>query len=382
MKFIQKSLSYILVAALASALTLFLNTPKVDKLDQLLNLADQLYVEDVDLDKLRDAAAQGIISALGDRWSFYISADEMADYQEQMNNAYVGVGIELLVQNDASDFKIMAVTAGGPAEKAGLKVGDILMKVNGQLCAELGVNGTTALIRGEAGTTVELTMLRDGQELTFTVKRQYFEVPVASSQMLQGNVGLVTIKNFDGRCALETKAAIEVLLTQGAKAIIFDVRNNGGGYKDEMVQVLDYLLPEGKLFVSKDHTGKEQVDMSDEACLDIPMAVLVNENSYSAAELFAAALQEYDAATVVGQKTSGKGYYQITYELVDGSAVALSVGTYCTPNGVSLEGVGFTPDIPVEVDEEIAEKIYFNQLSPREDPQLQAALQALLPSVA
>ena len=172
-------------------------------------------------------------------------------------------------------------------------------------------------------------------------------------------------------------AAIEALLSQGATSIIFDVRYNPGGYKTELVKLLDYLLPEGDLFHSEDYKGNISVDKSDAKHLDIPMAVIVNGSSYSAAEFFAAALREYDAAVTIGEKTSGKGHFQNTFLLSDGSAVAISTGRYKTPKGVSLEGVGITPDVEITVDEETAYYIYAGVLDPMEDPQILAAIDAL-----
>ena len=382
MKKVVKLLSYVLVAALASLLTMALSarnqSRETDKLDQLLALADAYYVEDVDLEQLRDAAAEGIVEALGDRWSYYISAQDMAAHTEYVNNAYVGVGMSVMSSAENPEITVYSVTPGGSAEAAGVLVGDVLYKVEDTLCSELDVQQIREMVRGEEGTTVRLTVLREGKELEFTLERKLVETPVATYEMLRDNVGLITIENFDARCAEETISAIETLLEQGATALIFDVRNNGGGYKDQMVQILDYLLPEGKLFVGVNYKGETNIDYSDASYLNVPMAVLVNGNSYSAAELFAAALDEYDAAVVVGEQTSGKGYYQVTYALCDGSAVALSTGKYCTPNGVSLEGVGITPEIAVEVDEETAAAIYYGQISAAEDPQIQAAVDALL----
>jgi carboxyl-terminal processing protease len=213
--------------------------------------------------------------------------------------------------------------------------------------------------------------------MEFALTRKRFQTPVATGKMLADQIGLITIENFDERCAEETIAAIHKLSEQGAKALIFDVRNNPGGYKDEMNKVLDHLLPEGPLFRSVDFRGKEQVDYSDAAHLDIPMAVVVNLNSYSAAEFFAAALDEYDAAVVVGEKTFGKGYFQNTFQLSDGSAVNLSVGKYTTPKGNSLVGVGMTPEVEIKVDKETAAEIAAGLLPPEEDPQIIAAINAL-----
>ena len=207
--------------------------------------------------------------------------------------------------------------------------------------------------------------------------RKTVKMPVVKAQLLDDSIGFITIYNFDERCAEETIAAIVDLREQGADALIFDVRNNPGGYKKQLVQVLDYLLPEGPLVRSEDYTGNIYVDQSNAKHLDMPMAVLVNGNSYSAAEFFAAALDEYDAAIVVGEKTTGKGYFQSAYELKDGSAVNLSVGKYTTPNGVTLAGVGITPEVLVEVDEETAYQIYAETIEPADDPQIQAAIKAL-----
>ena len=195
--------------------------------------------------------------------------------------------------------------------------------------------------------------------------------------MLEGGIGLVKIDNFDARCAEETITAIEKLRSEGARKLIFDVRNNPGGFAEELVKLLDYLLPEGDLFRSVSFDGKEKVDTSDASFLDMPMAVLVNGNSYSAAEFFAAALQEYEAAVVVGEPTVGKGYYQQTIQLGDGSAVALSTGKYYTPKGNSLAEKGITPTVRVDVDEETASAIYYGTLQPADDPQIQAAVKAL-----
>ena len=197
------------------------------------------------------------------------------------------------------------------------------------------------------------------------------------SQMITETVGYVAIDNFDIRCAQEAIAAIEDLLGQGARKLLFDVRYNPGGYADELVELLDYLLPEGDLFRTIRYDGQAHVDTSDANCLDMPMAVLINADSYSAAEFFAAALQEYEAATVVGEKSVGKGYFQNTFRLSDGSAVALSVGKYFTPKGVSLAEVGVTPDVECPVDEDTAAMIYYGTLEPLEDPQIRAALEAL-----
>ena len=371
--------SYILVAALASALTLagMGGAGKVSKLSQLQSLIEERYIEGADSTVLEDAAADAMVAATGDRWSYYIPASEYETYQENMANAYVGVGITILSSEEVEGFQIMSVTPGGPAEEAGVQVDDLLIGVDGEDVRQSDASQVRNLVRGEEGTDVVLTLLREETELELTVQRRHMETPVATYTMLEDQVGLVTIENFDSRCSEETIAAIEALREQGAEKLIFDVRNNPGGFADELVKVLDYLLPEGVLFRTERYDGYEDVDVSDENFLDMPMAVLVNGDSYSAAEFFAAALQEYEAAIVVGEHTSGKGHFQTTYQLSDGSAVALSIGRYYTPKGVCLEGVGIEPDVPVTVDEDTAMEIYFDSLPREEDPQIQAALDAL-----
>ena len=373
--------SYVLVAAAASAITFFLCLGPAgvgqSKLDQLEALLLTYFVDGADATVLEDSAATAMVDALGDRWSYYVPAAEYAAFIQQRTNAYVGVGITIAPREDDLGFDILQVEAGGSAKEAGILPGDILAEVEGQSVAELGISGTGGLVSGQEGTTVNVAVLRNGEKLPMTLTRKKIQVTVAKGELLDGNVGLVTIKNFNDRCADEAIAAIEALRQQGAEYLIFDVRNNPGGYKTELVDLLNYLLPEGPLFRSRDYAGRETVDQSDAACLEMPMAVLVNGESYSAAEFFAAALEEYDWAIVAGDPTSGKGHYQNTYVLSDGSAVGLSVGRYTTPNDVDLEGVGITPQVLVEVDDQTAALIYAEALDHGEDPQLQAAIRAL-----
>ena len=378
-KKILLTLSHILVAALAAVVTLAVAVPKseVSKLEELESLILERFIGESDRAAMEDAAADAMVASLGDRWSYYIPADEYQDYLEQMANAFVGVGITIQVTEDSDGLLIVAVTQGGPAEEAGLLVGDVLVAVEETRIAGMSTGEVKNLVRGEEGTWVNLTVARDGREETIPVERRTIEVAVATYTMLEKNVGLVRIANFDTRCAEETISAIEALLEQGAQALIFDVRGNPGGYASELVKILDYLLPEGDLFRTVDYAGREHTDTSDESCLELPMAVLVNGDSYSAAEFFAAALREYDWAVIVGQKTCGKGYFQNTLPLSDGSAVGLSVGKYFTPNGVSLADVGVTPDRVVEVDEQTRWKIYYGTLPIEEDIQLEEALELL-----
>ncbi len=358
-----------------------LNVPEgTSKLDHLKAILETYYIDidDVDMGKVEDAAAEAMVNALGDRWSYYFTAEEYAALEEQNNNSYVGIGVTVTVREDQIGFDITQVEPGGSAKEAGILPGDILVGAEGQSFAGKDIDICSQIIRGEAGTALTVNIIRDGKEMSFTLTRKLIEVEVASGQMLSGNIGLITIKNFNANCYNHSRAAIESLIAQGATSLIFDVRNNPGGYKDEMVDLLDYLLPEGKLFVSRDYTGKESTDRSDSKCLEMPMTVIVNENSYSAAEFFAAALEEYNWATVVGAPTCGKGNFQVTLRLPDGSGVGLSIGKYYTPNGVSLAEVGgLVPEHLVEIDALLMAEIYAGLVAPADDPQIQEAVKVL-----
>lgn len=350
------------------------------KLEYLQAILETYYIDidNVDMGKVEDAAAEAMVDALGDRWSYYFSAEEYAALEEQNNNSYVGIGITVTVREDQIGFDITQVEPGGSAKEAGILPGDILVGAEGESFAGKDIDICSQIIRGEAGTAVTVNIIRDGQEMAFTLTRKLIEVEVASGQMLPGNIGLITIKNFNANCYSHSRAAIEKLIAEGATSLIFDVRNNPGGYKDEMVDLLDYLLPKGKLFISRDYTGKESTDSSDAKCLEMPMTVIVNENSYSAAEFFAAALEEYNWATVVGAPTCGKGNFQVTLRLPDGSGVGLSIGKYYTPNGVSLAEVGgLVPEHLVEVDDLLMAQIYAGLVAPADDPQIQEAVKIL-----
>ena len=380
MKKLFHILTYVLVFlvgfAAAMSIFTFFGTP-ARKLGQLEQLITQCFIGEADTKVMEDYAASAMVSSLGDRWSYYVTAEDYDTLLEQQENAYVGIGITIIADEEEVGFRIMAVQENSTAREAGLLVDDRIISADGQSMEGLTVEELRNIVRGKEGTTVHLVVVRDGQELEFDVKRAKILTDVVTCQLLDDGIGLITIANFDSRCASESIAAIESLRVQGATSLIFDVRNNPGGYAHEMVALLDYLLPEGDLFRTVDYKGNESVDRSDASFLDMPMVVLCNEDSYSAAEFFAAAIQEYEAGTVIGMPTCGKGYFQYTYRLSDGSAVGLSVGKYFTPSGKSLADVGIQPDITVEVDDDTYAKIYYGQLDPMEDPQILAAIDVL-----
>lgn len=380
MKKLITVLSYLTTAMAACAVTLLVTigkTPGSTKLDQVEYLIKNRFIEEADMEKAEDAAATAMIDSLGDRWSYYLSAADYATHKEQVENAYVGIGITISPEENSQGFLILAVQKDSGAEAAGLLAGDIITGAGSQDVRGMTTAQLRDIIRGKEGTSVSLEITRDSEVLRVQVTRMRILTEVVRYEMLENSIGLIAISNFDARCADETIAAIEALREQGAQALIFDVRNNPGGYATELVKVLDYLLPEGDLFRTLDYAGRETVDKSDASFLDMPIVVVCNEDSYSAAEFFPSAIQEYGAGTIVGMPTCGKGYFQYTYELSDGSAVGLSAGKYFTPSGKSLIGTGIQPDVVVKVDDETRAKIAYGTLDAKDDPQIQAAVDIL-----
>ena len=373
------ALSYIATAIVTCGLTIFLIQRQIPstKLITLENLILELFPNEVDRTEMEDAAADAMVAALGDRWSYYIPAREYDRLMESMENSFVGIGITLTDAQLTGSFQVQAVIPESPADQAGMQKDDVIIQVDGEAVEGLSLSDLSDRIRGEIGTQVSITLRRQEAVVTLNVTRNRINTVVAKGNLLDGTIGYVRIENFVARSAQETLAVIEDLISQGATKLILDVRFNSGGYEEELVKILDYLLPEGPLFRSVNYKGEEDVDYSDEDCLDIPMAVIINGDSYSAAEFFAAALQEYEAAVIVGTQTCGKANYQQTFRLSDGSAISISTGHYQTPNGVTLDGIGVTPDVIVEVDEKTYLDLYYEKVERADDAQLQAAISAL-----
>ena len=332
---------------------------------EALNLVNTLFVGEYDETEVVDAALEGMVSGLGDRWSYYLTADELAAQNQRRTNQYVGIGVTVSYEREEG-LEIQAVTASGPAEAAGLQEGELITAVDGtSLAGEARYEGAN-LIQGEEGTSVTLEITgTDGSVRTVEVERASIDTDPVESEMLEGDVGYVRLLNFYDNSAQRLEEAVTALQEQGAQALVFDMRDNGGGYLHELTDMLDFLLPEGPIFISRDRAGNEEITTSDASCVDLPMAVLVNADTYSAAEFFAAELQEQGVAVIVGEPTSGKGYSQQTFTLPHGGAVAISTGAYFTGSGTSLIGTGLTLDAEVYNTED------------GEDAQLAAALELL-----
>ena len=320
-----------------------------------LYLINEKFVGEYDEGEVVDAALEGMVEGLGDRWSYFLTEEEYEAQNQRRTNQYVGVGVTVNYESEEG-LQIVEVTAGGPAEEAGLQPGELITAVDGfSLAGEARYEGADK-IQGEEGTTVSLEVRgTDGQTRTVELKRTKLETDPVSAEMLENNVGYVRLSNFYDRSADRLKEEVTRLQEEGATSLVFDMRNNGGGYLSQLTDMLDFLLPEGPIFITRDRAGNEKIT---------PMAVLVNADTYSAAEFFAAELQEWGVAVIVGEPTSGKGYSQQTFELPNGSAVAISTGAYFTGSGTSLIGTGLTLD----------KEVY---LTDQGDAQLEAALELL-----
>lgn len=345
------------------------------KLVELADVIDRQYIGEYDSGDLAEAAAYEMVTATGDRWSYYLSARELEEYTMSLSNSYVGIGIT--VSKNAGEYmKIESVEPSGGAEQAGISPGDVIIAVDSQNIIDMTTDEVKTLISGDEGSCVELTIQRDGETKNFSVERRKLKVASISYELV-GTTGYVKIKNFFDNTAEDFIAAVDDMIAQGADSFVFDVRFNGGGYLHELIDMLDYLLPEGVIFRSEDIKGNTFEEKSDENCIELPLAVLVNDMTFSAAEYFAEAIREFEWGVVVGSRTSGKGYSQNLIYLSDGSAVNLSTMKYFTPDGTCLTGVGITPDIELNTDEEERIGVYYGSIDPKEDSQLQAAFEAV-----
>lgn len=355
--------------------------PVVSQLNEVQQLVDEKFVGEYDMGDVEDYVLTGYISGLGDRWSYYMTEEAYEEYKTDNQDTRVGIGVtvSLITEDDGSEvLEVQTVSVGSPAEKAGFGSYDRIVGVDGSSIEELGgYENAVDAVRGDSGTDVVLTVVDydTGETRDITVTRGEFEQIYVTSRVMDDDVGYVKIDRFASETDEQFIAEVDKLQEQGVTKLIFDLRNNPGGSLDSLVNSLDYLLPEGKIITLDSKDGSEDVFESDADEVDLPMVVMVNEDSYSAAEFFAEALREYDKAQIVGEKTSGKGYSQIVYPLSNGGAVGLSSSCYYTPDGTSLIGKGVEPDVECSLTEEQIERYYV--LSDEEDTQLQAALDAV-----
>ena len=355
--------------------------PIVSQLNEVQQLVDDKFVGEYDMDQVEDYVLTGYISGLGDRWSYYMSEEAYEEYQTSNKDTRIGIGITVTMvkqDDDSEALEVQTVAVGSPAADAGFGSYDRVIGVDGKSVAELGgYEKAVDAVRGDPGTDVVLTVVDydTGETRDITVTRGEFPQVYVTSRVMDGDTGYVKIDRFASETDEQFIEAVDQLQKQGVKKLVFDLRNNPGGSLSSLVNCLDYLLPEGKIITLDSKDGEEEVYESDADEIDLPMSVIVNTESYSAAEFFAEALREYDKAQIVGEATFGKGYSQIVYPLSNGGAVGLSSSCYYTPDGTSLIGKGVQPDVECSLTAEQLERYYV--LSDEEDTQLQAALEAV-----
>jgi len=347
----------------------------------LLETIDRVYIGHFDVEEVSAEAMRGAVDALGDRWSYYMTPAEYARFLDRARNRYPGIGVGVDTTVYTEGIKVIFVYKGSAAETAGIIAGDIITGVDGEDIAGTDVNGLRDLLARPIGDTITLRIKReDGTTHELKVVYSYIFIDPVSFELLDGNVGYIRLENFDEGAADRFILAANELIEQGAIAFVYDVRLNGGGRVSEMTKILDYLLPEGEIFVTVDKSGSETITRSGPEMIDLPAVVLVDKNSYSAAEYFAALLSEYDYAQTVGEQTTGKSRMQITLELPGGGALHISSSQYLTKNRVSLHDIGgLTPDHIVTLTDEQAALFAAGELAKEDDTQLQKALLLLPP---
>ena len=350
----------------------------VSKMELLMQLVDQYYMYDISVEDMRTGAYKGLLAGLGDPYTCFYTKDEFDDLMESTTGTYYGIGA--VVQQNIKTMYITIVKpyVDGPAYKAGMLPGDIIYMVDDVDVTGMDINNVVAMMKGPEGTQVKVTVVRDGEPdpVDLIITRAQIEIETIEYEMLENNIGYILISGFEEPTPKQFKEAIEDLKKQGMKGLVLDLRDNGGGLLDAVVEMLDYILPEGMIVYTEDKYGnREEFKGTDKDVLELPMAVLINGNSASAAEIFAAAMQDYDAATLVGTTSFGKGIVQTILPLTDGTAVKITISRYFTPKGVCIHGEGVTPDIEVELKDELRQMVVIPK---DQDNQLAVAVSLVL----
>ena len=329
--------------------TPILDDPTVDKLNEIYEWMKIYYYEDFDKADIQGALLDGLIGGLEDPYSVYYTKEEYKDLMVSTSGEYYGIGAGLQQDATTMEVTITKVYRGTPAEEAGLKEGDKLISVEGIDATSMEVSKLVQHIRGEEGTKVNMVIYREstGETLNFAVERRNVVLPSIEGELLEDGIGYIQILEFQSNTDEQFEEMILELKKQGMKGMIIDVRANPGGLLGTVVNMLDFVLPEGLLTYIEDKYGNRQEYRSDKLCIDMPIVILVDENSASASEIFAGAMKDYEYATLVGKTTFGKGIVQNIIPLAHGDAIKLTTARYYTPNGNYIHGVGVAPDVEV-----------------------------------
>ena len=348
------------------------NTAKIRQIEEML---DTYYVEDYDKELAEELMYTGLVAGVGDPYTYYLSADSLGEQAEKNSGHVVGIGVEMYAGDDG-DIVVSSVTPGGPAEAAGILAEDKITEVDGESITGKTAADVSALVKGEEGTDVTLTIFREstGEVLEKTVTRQDIQVQTVSWRMMDDNIGYISITNFRENTYKQFKEALDTLEAEGMEKLVLDLRNNTGGLVKSAHEIGEELLPEGIMVYTMDKEGNREDTLCDDVYNDVPMVVLVNGNSASAAEILAGAIQDTDRGELIGTTTFGKGLVQRLFTLPDGSGLNVTIQKYYTPNGTSIHGVGITPDYEVELPEEYAQQ---TNIPAEADTQLQKAVEVL-----
>jgi len=314
---------------------------------------EENYLREIDEAKLIESAVKGYVRGLGDLYTEYLTEDEYAELMIDVNGNYVGIGI-YMSQDKEGNIVIITPIEGSPAEAAGLKSGDIIVKVDGEECKGKDITITSNKIKGEEGTTVELEIYRDGETFETKIKRKTVVINYIKSEVLEGNIGYIEILSFDGKSSSDFKKHYEELKSKKIKSLIIDVRDNGGGLVSEVIKIAEMIAPKGSILmctVDKDGNASETKSRTDDV-MGIPIVLLVNEHSASASEILAGALKDNKLATLVGTTTYGKGIMQELFKLKSGGAMKITIQEFKTPNGDTIHDTGIEPDYVIEQPED------------------------------
>lgn len=338
------------------------------------------YLYDYDNEELQDGMLQGMLAALGDPYSVYYNESDLDSFTTQTEGEYYGIGCSVAQSLTTGVITIVKAYEGAPACEAGILPGDILYAVNDVPVTGEDLDQVVLQIKGAEGTTVKLTMIREGEEdyLDFDVERRKVEITTVSHEMLEDQIGYIMVDSFDGVTTDQFISAYEDLKSQGMKGLVIDMRDNGGGLLTTVEDMLDYLLPEGVIFYAKDKYGNKYLEYSSDksSVLDVPLAILINGNTASAAEVFSGNIQAFGMATLVGTNTFGKGIMQNTFSTnKEGTtAIKLTVADYYIHGDRNIHKIGIAPDVEVELNDEVANQAVIDHA---EDNQLQEALRVV-----
>ena len=347
-----------------SALVTSATTAKMTMIERLIR---KNYYKDVDTETLRDGVYRGMLESLGDPYAEYYSAQDLKEALNENQGIYYGIGAYVTLDTELNLSVISGTISGTPAEEAGLQEGDIIYKVDGTDTTGMTVSEVVSLIRGEEHTTVDLTLIRDGELVEVTIERRRVESPTVDYEMLDDNIGYIQITEFDDVTTDQFTEAMAVLKGQNMEALILDLRSNGGGNLDTCIDIANQLLPKGLVVYTEDKYGKrEEYHCDGEREFKKPMVVLVNGYTASASEILTGAIKDYGVGTIMGTTTYGKGIVQQIMSLKDGTAVKMTISRYYTPKGNYIHEIGIEPDIEVEFDADAYKK-------DKTDNQLEAA---------